>query len=153
MLMRTSFLCALLLLMGSVGCSRKAVTVGDIAGTWVMTKESKATLPVDLRNGRGKLSLRSNGEFVAEELPGELLYSPPGVNNTAPASGAGTWKLEEADGSTALQLSFTAITSPNGHTVPYGSLIFIDNDWSETGLYFFLGDPDQGGRIEFAKVK
>jgi len=149
MLTRTSFVLAILLLLGSVGCSGKVVTVDDLAGTWVMTKESKEMLPV-ARRGSGKLSLRSDGEFVAQELPAELVD----VESTPTVSGTGTWQIRKVDGSAALLLTFNAFTSPGGQqTVPFRTLVFIDNDWGKPAPYFFLGDPDQGGRINFERAK
>ena len=153
MRIRTSFLCAFPLLIGIVGCSGKVVTVDDLAGTWVITEQSKTVLPVDSRKGAGKLLLRGNGEFIAEEVPGELLYSPPGVNDTVPTSGAGSWEIRKVDGSPALLLTFKAFSRPSGRTAPTAAHILIDNDWRDTVLYFFTGDPDQGGRIDFEKMK
>jgi len=129
------------------------VTVDGLAGTWVISKGSKAILPVESGKANGRLSLARDGGFVAEGIPGELLYSPPGVKNTAPVSGSGTWKLHEVDGSPALLLAFDVFMPPNEKMPRSETQIFIDNEWREITLYFFLGDPDQGGRVELERVK
>ena len=89
---------------------------------------------------------------LSEGIPGALLYSSPGMNNTAPISGSGTWKLHEVHGNPALLLAFDVFMPPN--EMPQSETqIFIENEWHEITLYSFLGDPDQGGRVELERVK
>ena len=81
-----------------------------------------------------------------------MLYSMPGMNSAAPVSGTGVWKVHKLDGNTALLLTFQNITAPRGYEVPNSTELLVDDLLRETTLYFFLGDPDQGKRVEFRKV-
>jgi hypothetical protein len=119
----------------------------------VITEESRSLLPLESRRAGGRLILKKNGDFVSEGIPGELLYSTPGAQNAAPASGTGTWRLGEVDGDDAIFLTFHAIVGPTEYEAPSETQLLVDKDWHETVLYFFLGDPDEGERVDFKKVR
>jgi len=144
---------ALLCVVSLVGCNGKEPTENDMLGTWAVTDESRSILPAESRQVRAKLTLKRNGEFVSDGVPPELLYSMPGMASAAPVSGTGTWKLGKVDGELALLLTYRAIDGPTEFKVPNGTRLLMDTHPDETELYFFLGDPDQGKRVDFRKLK
>jgi hypothetical protein len=141
---------ALLSLTLLIGCGRD-LTANDLVGTWAVTDESRLSL--ESRRAGGKLILKKTGEFISVGVPGELLYSMPGMTRPALVSGTGTWKLGKVDSDLVLLLTFCAINGPTELKVPNGTQMSIDNHRHETVLYFFPGDPDGGKRIDFKKLQ
>lgn len=118
-----------------VGCSE--LKPSDIAGTWMMTEASRQHLPVDLQSVAPRLTLGGDGTFSAVVLPGAFHGSVDIIANT----GRGTWRILRRDGKNQVQLDFDG----GG-----GSQLGISNvPGSSTTLYYYLGDPDSGQRVEF----
>ena len=149
---RATLLGCLILLLGLAGCDGKDLATDSFVGTWAVTSGSKALLPAESQRRPGELAFAGDGRFSSEAIPGELLYSMPGMHSAEPVSGTGTWRVHKLDGNTALLLTFHNITTPNGYQVPNSTELLVDNLTRETTLYFFLGDPDQGKRVEFRKI-
>ena len=116
----TLLLGCLILLLGLAGCDGKDLGTDSFVGTWAVTSSSKALLPAESQRVPGRLSFAGNGEFISEAVPGELLYSMPGMNSAAPVSGTGIWKVHKLDGNTALLLTFQTASEtlimPSGGT-------------------------------------
>jgi len=108
---------------------------------------------METRQARGKLSLSKTGEFTSEELPREMLYSMPGMTHMPTISGTGTWRLGRVGGDLALLLTFRAISGPTELKVPNGTQLMVYSGWRKITLYFFLGDPDEGKRVDFEKLQ
>ncbi len=151
--LRALLVSALLCLTVLAGCGGRDPTTDDLVGPWIITEESRSILPVESRAASGKLTLERNGNFVSEGLPGELLYSMPGMNRATPVSGTGTWKLGKVDSDAAILLTFRAINGPTEYKVPNGTQLLIDNLGRKTVLYFFLNDPDAGKKVDLRKVE
>jgi hypothetical protein len=151
--MRVSISSALVCLIAVVGCGGLDQTANDFVGSWAVTKDSRSVLPVESRQADGKLTLAKNGEFVSYGVPGELLYSMPGMNAAIPVSGVGTWRLGKVDNNAAILLTFRSIDGATEYKVPNGTQLLIDNLGRQTVLYFFLGDPDGGKRVDFRKIE
>ncbi|MGA3371607.1 MAG: hypothetical protein ABSC48_07585 [Terracidiphilus sp.] len=135
---------ACLLFLGILGC--KSVQRDDLVGTWVIMDASREVLPAELRKAQGKIVLDAKGTFVASEMPG--LFYFPGVHSAQLETGSGTWRLEHSEGEQQVWLDFQIIADwKNG--LPYGTQLEV----SRSNLFYFLGDADEGRRIEFEKKK
>ena len=152
MKVRVSLLGFFLWLIVAVGCSVRSPTADAFVGTWVMTQKPSSTEQGTAHRARGKLTLLGNGEFVADSVPSGLLYSLPGMNSPNYVSGTGAWKLGSVDRDAAVLLTFRAIKGTTEYKVPNGTQLLVDDVSKELLLYFFLGDPDEGDRIEFRKA-
>lgn len=138
---------ALLLFVGIAGC--KSVQPRDLAGTWVISDASRQVLPPELKTDLAKIVLNRDGTFVASAMPG-LFYFP----QSRPArleSGNGAWELVSREGKQQIQLVFHAIADWNTTDLPYGTPLEVSRGWSAMSLYYFIGDPDEGRRIEFER--
>jgi len=136
---------------GLLGCNNAKPI--DITGTWAVTDQSRQRfLPASQRGAAAKIVLDSNGTFVASELPEDLLYGPPEVNERL-VTGSGFWKLVSNEGRQQVQLQFNAITAGQRGNVPYGTQLHVSTRLGSTvGLYYFQGgDADQGRRIAFER--
>lgn len=139
----------LLALIGIVGCNRSNVTVGDLTGTWVMKRESRQVLPTPLKNASPRIVLQKDGTFIASEMPGLLYGDQRGANLDA---GTGTWKLVWREGRQEIQVNFDSITGGSTQLpVPYGTQIMVSKLWSAVNMEYYIGDQDQGVRIELQK--
>jgi hypothetical protein len=142
-------LVAVLIVAAVVGCNRTGVTAGSLAGTWIMTDHSREHLPTALQTASARIILDPNETFVASNMPLD------GMTSTDPervelATGSGAWKLVSREGRSEIQLDFQLITE-NKQQHSFGTQVYISKFWNKTGLFYFLGDPDQGQRIEFEK--
>jgi hypothetical protein len=134
-----------------VGCS--AATPAEIAGTWVVTNESRQRLlPPSQRNANATITLNENGSFVAEELPEDLLYGPPDVADRL-VTGNGVWKIVSREGRQLVDLDFRLITAGQRGKVPFGTSLHVSTGLgSSTSLYYFqAGDADLGRMVTFEK--
>ena len=138
-----------LLLLTMVGCGRFKVNSAEVVGTWKIKESSRRNLPTSLRNGFPEITLKPDGTFDAVDMPG-LLYS---VNTSMLLdSGSGTWKLLDWNGEQDVQLGFQKITSGSiKRPLPYGTQIVASKSWSTVDLEYFVGDQDQGIRIELER--
>jgi hypothetical protein len=152
MRMRAGFLVVLLCLV-LVNCDGRDPSTNDFVGTWTMTDDAQLAFPAMHKQARGKIVLSKSGEFVSDDVPGEMLYSMPGMAPVVQISGTGTWKLGRVDGDLVLLLTFRTIRTQSDLKVPNGTQLLIDKGWHETVLYFFIGDPDGGKRVDFRKRK
>jgi hypothetical protein len=84
-------------------------------------------------------------------MPGLLFF--PGHRDARPESGRGTWKLVSREGKQQVQFDFEEIADWNKNELPYGTQLDISRGWSSLSLYYFLGDADEGRRIEFERQK
>lgn len=135
-----------LLLFGMPGC--KTVRSSDLTGTWVITEASRHFLPDELQKASAKIVLDANGNFVVSDLPG-LLYFPPGRPQLD--SGNGVWKLVLHNDRQQIQLEFDATTAGSPIKLPFATYIEVSGGWSSLSLFYFLGDADEGRRIDFRK--
>jgi hypothetical protein len=140
-----SFLFALALL---AGCGRPNVTIRELSGTWSVRESSYNMLPARLRNPSPQLELKGDGTFVARNLPIGPIDSaskePTGLN------GSGTWRSLEGLRIQTLTLRFEEVSGAKEITAPYGTQLLVSGTAPNLMLFFFLGDPDNSPRIEFA---
>ncbi|HWR13873.1 MAG TPA: hypothetical protein VN577_03535 [Terriglobales bacterium] len=140
---------ALLALVGVLGCNRANIAAGDLAGTWVMKQGSREVLPSPLKNASPRILLQKDGTFIASEMPGLLYGDQRGANLDA---GTGTWKLVSREGRQEIQVNFYSITAGSTQLpVPYGTQIMVSKPWSTVNMEYYIGDQDQGVRIELEK--
>lgn len=137
-----------LLLCVSLGCNK--VNPSDLVGTWTVDDSSRHRLPVDLQKASARMVLNANGSFTASDMPG-MFYVPPGPARLE--SGRGVWKLVSPSGAQQVQLTFQEIMNQKEINVPYGTQLNISSGWFEITLYYSLGDPDEGRRVDLDKVK
>jgi len=135
------------LLAGMVGC--RSVESTDLAGTWVMKDTSRQVLPAGLQKASAKIVMESNGTFVASDIP--ALFYFPGQHDARLETGSGVWKLVTRDGEHQVQLNFQQIKGWNEDNLPFGTQLNVSRAWSAVNLFYFVGDPDEGQRIEFEK--
>ena len=138
-----------LFLFGMLGC--KSLQPTDLPGTWVMNDASRRVLPTALQKASARIVLDPKGTFVASDMPG--LFYFPGRRDARLESGSGTWKLISSEGRQQLQLEFREIADWKKNKLPYETQLDVSRGWSSLGLYYFIGDPDEGARIEFEKQK
>ncbi|HEY1209622.1 MAG TPA: hypothetical protein VGE85_09655 [Terracidiphilus sp.] len=134
----------ILLLFGVTGCRK--VTPTDLAGTWTITEDSRTILSASTRNASPKIVLWPNGQFVANDLP--VFTIPPEQEKVG--NGRGEWKIISEHGRQQLLLIFSernGVTQQGG----YGYPLDFDIGYSTLGLYYYLGDPDEGRRITLIK--
>jgi hypothetical protein len=114
-----------------------------------MRDESRQILPAGLQNVSARIILDANGTFVVSEIPG-LLYGDRGKPQLD--TGSGVWTLVSREGGQQIQFNFQAITAGSREgVVPYGTQLHVSKRWSTVTLSYYLGDPDQGRRVEFEK--
>jgi hypothetical protein len=114
-----------------------------------MTGASRQVLPDGLRKASAKIVLNPDGSFLASEMPG-LFYSPRRRDIRLEA-GSGSWKLVSREGRQQIQLDFYAIADWSKTELPYGTQLDVSKGWSVPKLLYFVGDADEGQRIEFEK--
>ena len=128
----------LLVLCGAISCN--GVNPDDLLGTWSMTESSRRYLPTEVGNAAPRLTLNLDGTFTAVEYP------RPGLRGTAWAtySGRGSWKIQTLAGAGDIYLRFDD---------DFGDQLWTSNfPGSPTVLYFSVGDPDSGRRIQFTRA-
>ena len=127
----------LLLLCSTIGCT--SVKPDDLVGSWSMTESSRRYLPSEVSRVAPRLTLNSGGTFSAVEYPRS------GLRETWTAfSGRGTWTFQRPAGSEDVYLAFDD---------DFGNQLWISNfPGSPTTLYFSVGDPDSGRRIQFTRA-
>ena len=133
-----------------LGCNSD-VKPDKLAGTWLMTTESRAYLPPEVTKSSGKIVLDSNGHFTASDLPEEMRQygSRPEVRLD---SGIGLWRLAFWDGAQHVQLEFQQLSIKGRQDQhAYGFPLIVSKGWSGTTLYYSLGDPDDARRVIFEK--
>ncbi len=135
------------LLFGMLGC--KSVQPSALTGTWVMTDASRQVLPTELQKAPAKIVVDVNGTFVASDMPG--LFYFPGRRTARLESGSGVWKLVSREGRQQVQLDFHAIADWKETDLPYGTQLDVSRGFSAVSLYYFLGDADEGRRVEFER--
>jgi hypothetical protein len=133
-MVRGLWLCAFVVL-GLIGCGSSKTSV---AGTWVMSESSRQYVPTQLRGPAPRLVVNADGSFSASNLPGAFHGSAEIISN----SGQGRWKRVTDEGRDQLQLIFEG---------GYGTQLLVSDSWGGPTLTYFLGDPDQGRRIELQK--
>jgi hypothetical protein len=137
----------LFLCFGILGC--KTVQPGDLTGTWQMKDSSRQVLPPELQKASPKIVLDANETFIVSDIPG--LFYFPGSRPALLESGIGVWKLVSREGKQQVQLDFHAIADWKETDLPYGTQLEVTKGWSAVSLFYFLGDADERGRIDFEK--
>jgi hypothetical protein len=132
---------------GMSGCHN--IQPSDLTGTWLMKDSSRQALPTDLQKASPKLVVDAKGSFVASDMPG--LFYAPGARAARLESGSGAWKLISSDGKQQVQLDFREIDDWNKSNLPYGTQLNVSRGWSAVSLFYFLGDADEGRRIDFER--
>lgn len=114
-------------------------TPAEVAGVWENVEGTR-------------VAFREDGTALLERLDGQDFDFEDGWR----LSGAGTWKLTDADGGQKVRLALTARTQvesrfpANEPPVPeppstYTWSFYVDRDQhDELKLFFFYGDPDAG---------
>ena len=123
--------------LGLTGCNE--AVQADVVGDWAMTQASHQYLPPDQQTMSARLTLRSDGRFAAVDLPGAF-HGVVGVADRN--SGSGTWKLMMRDGRQQIQLAFDE---------SYGTQLEVVRSGNAWTLQYFLGDPDEGRKIELER--
>lgn len=142
-------LTVLSLTFGMLGCNEAQPT--ELPGTWVMDDASRQILPTALEKASARIVLDRNGTFVALNMPGLFFF--PEHRDARLESGSGTWKLVLREGRQQLQLDFKEIAGWKKSELPYGTQLEVSKGWSSLSLYYFLGDADEGRRVDFEKQK
>jgi hypothetical protein len=102
-----------------------------------------------LQKASAKIVLNPNGTFVASDMPGLFFF--PEHRDARLESGSGMWQLVSREGRQQVQLEFHEIADWKKNELPYGTQLDVSRGWSAVSLYYFLGDADEGRRIEFEK--
>jgi hypothetical protein len=145
--MTKSVLILLLFTVFNTGCND--VQSHDLRGTWVIKDSSRQVLPPTLRNASAQIFLAADGSFTVSDIPGLLYF--PGKRDVGLESGRGSWRLDSHDGSQFVLLTFDDLTGSKPIDLPYGAQLDLSKGWSETNLYYFIGDADEGRKVEFQK--
>jgi len=116
-----------------------SVEPADVTGRWVVNSYSRETfLSPTQQKAFGTIILASDGTFVASEMPDSLLGRGDGF-----VSGSGVWKIRPISGNQAVELIFR-------QPISSGAWLSIGR-WSTVSLFYFVGDPDSGRRIELER--
>jgi len=122
-----------------------SVSTNDLVGTWVTSEQSRRYLGAEVRVASPALTLNSDATFTVVDLPAprELSFASADITR----SGRGRWSILQTSNHERLELFFDQ--GPGGE-------LFIsdwssDGPWSSTTLYYFIGDPDSGRRIQFVR--
>ena len=137
-----------ILLLGMLGC--KSVESSDLAGTWVMKDASRQVLPAGLQKASAKIVMASNGTFLASDIPAIFYF--PGQHEARLEPGSGDWRVVSREAGQQVQLNFREIRDWNKKELPFGAQLDVSRAWTSTTLSYFVGDPDQGKRIDFEKT-
>ncbi len=130
----------LVLVLITLGCGRARLE--NVTGTWTMKETSRQILPPELNNAQSRIVLSSDGSCTAHLVPGPF-QSPPQPPRLDGDSGV--WRIVERAGKEQIQLDFRV---ENG---PFSFPLVISKGWTGITLYYFLGDPDEGLRIDFER--
>jgi hypothetical protein len=106
-----------------------------------MTEASRRNLPAEVENLAPRLTINSGGTFTAVEYP------RPGIRGAAWAaySGSGTWSIQKLAGAGDIYLRFDD---------NFGGQLWMSSfPGSATLLFFSVGDPDSGHRIQFTRTR
>lgn len=136
-----------ILFFGVQGC--KNVQPSDLIGTWLVKDSSRQVLPPELQKVAGRIVVDANGTFAMSDIPG-LFYSP-GQRAVRLESGSGVWKLVSREGKQQVQLDFRAIADWKESDLPYGTQLGVSKGWSAVSLFYFIGDADEGRRIDLER--
>lgn len=147
--MARTILLIIFLLFGIMNCN-KLSTDNDIVGTWVMRDSSRKHLPVASRKAPAEIILNTNRTFIASNIPGLLYVDPPGILKLD--TGSGVWSILTLESGDRLQLEFRTSADGKKVTIPFGTQFFVSKGLSTVSLYYYIGDPDEGRKIEFYKV-
>jgi hypothetical protein len=82
-------------------------------------------------------------------MPGIFYF--PGRRAARLESGSGVWKLVSREGKQQVQLDFHTIADWKETDLPYGTQLDVSRGWSAVSLFYFLGDADEGRRIDFER--
>jgi hypothetical protein len=137
----------MLLFLGMLGC--KTIQSSDLTGTWLMKDSSRQVLPPELQRASAKIVVDTDGTFVVSDMPGIFYF--PGRRAARLESGSGVWKLVSREGKQQVQLDFHTIADWKETDLPYGTQLDVSRGWSAVSLFYFLGDADEGRRIDFER--
>jgi hypothetical protein len=122
------------------GCDCRTIKENNLLGVWRIPSSEKNRLSNFHQNN--EIILNSDHTFIANNLPVEI-FDNLFDNKYNSISGGGSWYLDKLK----LRLIFILI---NNKTTSAGTVFEI-----QTGkvpiMFFFLGDPDEGRRIELQK--
>jgi hypothetical protein len=139
-----------LLLFGTYGCDDTKVAVVQLNGAWVLNEESRQRIGIS-QKAIANITLDEKGTFAASELPGEELYIEP-QDQTRLISGTGVWRLISENGKQLVKLEFRTISDAKKSDVPFGTQLWVSNANSDTVLFYYHGDIDEGARVKFVKA-
>jgi len=141
-------MCLVALVLCGILSSCNSVKANDLVGSWAVTEQSRKYIAVELTSVSPRITLNSDGTFIAVDLPRERRIgsqSPPFADVVI--SGRGTWKILALGGNDRVSLRF----EDNSGGEFFISDWAMNGPWSSTTLYYFVGDPDEVRRIEFAR--
>jgi len=125
--------------------SCSSVTTNDLVGTWAMSEQSRSYLGAEVRVASPTLTLNSDATFTVVDLPAlrELSSASADISR----SGRGRWSILQTSNHERLELFFDQGPGDELFISDWSS----DGPWSSTTLYYFIGDPDSGRRIQFVR--
>ena len=134
---------AALVIVALVSCVGKPP---ELAGTWVLDPSSRIQVPVSFNKTSTSVVLNKDGTFIASSLPGFFLFPP---NSIQLGGGTGTWELVTREGHQQVRLTFETTTINEKR--PFGSYLYVASGLSGLRLFYFIGDPDDGQRVELVR--
>jgi hypothetical protein len=128
------------------GC--KGIKPGDLTGIWLIKDASREVLPAELRVPSSRIVLNADGSFSAYDMPA-VFHTPPDPPHLD--SGGGQWKLLSRQNKLQVQLDFYTKSGAKLSNGPFTTQLNIIRSWSALKLSYFIGDPDEGQRIDLEK--
>jgi len=127
-------------LIAIIAASCGSPKIDDLLGLWILSTGGAAP--------KATLRLDRSGKFELTAAPSSIV----GAENTVPINidGKGEWKLISRDGEYAVLLSFSSIQPDIGVKTPFGSPLGMSK-YPRPSLYYFVGDPDAGQRVQFER--
>jgi hypothetical protein len=142
--MRVHFALGILLVLAA--CGREALVRSDLAGDWVLDEASRYRLPQDPRSIEPHLDLKGDGTMTATSLPGGMVYLGSRLSPTV-ISGSGTWELQSIGRIQRVLLRFRELEGIGA--VESSTTLDCSGTTGLSRLFWWAGDPDAGGRVDF----
>lgn len=127
------------------GCGQ--VSRSDVQGSWSITPSACKSLKNGGTFADSRFIFHETGEFEVHDIPWHWSVGP---GDPEPMSGRGKWRLISEDGQKKVLLDMQR-RMPDGSNQRYGFTLDIDKNAFDLTLLYYLGDPDEGHRITYAK--
>lgn len=122
----------------------------ELTGTWSLTPASSKFLMEKGTKAGGTLIFKSDETFVAEGLPGSLVFAATIGDYGKIVSGRGRWRLTRDQGQRIVNLRFEEM-NPSERPLPLETYLIIDRTSRRFFLYYYFDSEDTGLRVEFEK--